>query len=317
MEQPNNGTIVSRRTDETGFGIFLVEAVGNDVPSPPALHATTTAFLARGLHPGGQMAEPHRHDEHEINLVITGSAQYRCADSTIAMSAGQILVIPGGTRHLLEVESHVVFMGIFLHPRVVLRCLRQTSADPIATVLAQVDHPAAPRAFIEPIYYQTLHEHFEHAMVEHGQTDRWSAITLGAIAKQVAVILLRLMQLPDNRYLHEDATALRVLTVKAWMDRHFLQGISLNELADMANLSPSHFSSLFRQLTHTSPKAYLQDRRLTHAANLLLATETPVQEIAARLGFEQPAHFIRLFKAHFQLTPGLYRKKRQSDQHKG
>ncbi|HEX2949584.1 MAG TPA: AraC family transcriptional regulator, partial [Armatimonadota bacterium] len=96
---------------------------------------------------------------------------------------------------------------------------------------------------------------------------------------------------------------------KTWMDRHYLEMLSMPELADMANLSPSHFSAVFHRLTGASPKTYILHLRLNRAASLLTDTVYTISDIAGLVGFEYLANFTQAFRKHFGDTPSAYRRK--------
>jgi AraC family transcriptional regulator, arabinose operon regulatory protein len=96
-----------------------------------------------------------------------------------------------------------------------------------------------------------------------------------------------------------------------YMKQHLGQPLRLAALAAMANLSPSHFSAVFKEQTGYSPIDYLIRLRMHHACQLLDTTALPVKEIAARLGYEDQLYFSRLFKAVNEVAPSDYRLMRK------
>lgn len=98
-----------------------------------------------------------------------------------------------------------------------------------------------------------------------------------------------------------------VSTVTAYIDSHFRQSLSLQELADLVHFSPSYLSRIFHQETGLTIKAYVNERRLCYAMNLLRNTELSIQEIAAECGFSTPSHFNRVFKQHTGGSPLEFR----------
>ena len=77
-------------------------------------------------------------------------------------------------------------------------------------------------------------------------------------------------------------------------------------LADAAGLSVSHFIRAFRQMTGTTPHQHVMARRLQRALALLVDPGLSIAEVADRLGFSSPAHFVSSFRRKFQVTPGEY-----------
>jgi AraC-like DNA-binding protein len=94
---------------------------------------------------------------------------------------------------------------------------------------------------------------------------------------------------------------------KEYLQAYYAEEVSLQELARLANLSPSHFSSVFRQVVGLPPHAYQTKLRLARAKTLL-AQGYDVGYVASETGFFDQSHFTKQFKRHYQVTPGSYRK---------
>ena len=94
---------------------------------------------------------------------------------------------------------------------------------------------------------------------------------------------------------------------KAYLQVHYTEEITLQELAQVANLSPFHLARLFRQGVGLPPHMYQTQLRLVHAKTLL-AQGFDVSYVALEMGFCDQSHFARQFKRHFLATPGSYRK---------
>jgi AraC-like DNA-binding protein/mannose-6-phosphate isomerase-like protein (cupin superfamily) len=85
--------------------------------------------------------------------------------------------------------------------------------------------------------------------------------------------------------------------------------ISLQELADFARLSVSHFSAVFRERTGYSPIEYFNHLKIQKACQYLLFTNMTVKEAAASLGVEDPYYFSRMFSKFMGTSPVQYRKR--------
>jgi len=83
--------------------------------------------------------------------------------------------------------------------------------------------------------------------------------------------------------------------------------LSIEEYATMAGMSASTFKRFFRQVFGESPGQYIINNRLSFAAGLLKRTDKTVQEIAYESGFENAAHFTRMFNKKFKMSPSKYR----------
>jgi AraC family transcriptional regulator of arabinose operon len=92
-----------------------------------------------------------------------------------------------------------------------------------------------------------------------------------------------------------------------FMKQHLEQPLHIAALAAMANLSASHYIALFKRQTGHAPIDYFIRLRMRQACQLLDTTELSVKEIAARVGYEDPFHFSRVFKTVNEASPTDYR----------
>lgn len=88
----------------------------------------------------------------------------------------------------------------------------------------------------------------------------------------------------------------------------FREKLTLADVAEMVQLSPSYFSRLFKQEMGTSFSEYLADLRLGEAKKLLLSTSQNMGEIGFACGFEDQSYFTKVFKKKFGITPNRYRE---------
>jgi len=83
--------------------------------------------------------------------------------------------------------------------------------------------------------------------------------------------------------------------------------ISVDQLAEIANLSPSYFFAVFKQRTGCSPITFINRLRMWRACHLLNETDWSVKRIAATLGYKDQFYFSRLFKLIKGVAPTDYR----------
>ena len=83
---------------------------------------------------------------------------------------------------------------------------------------------------------------------------------------------------------------------------------TLADLAKIAGLSPSYFAAAFRNASGVAPHAYVLERRVARAKELLRNTEIPLVEIALLLGFANQSHFSTVFRRFHGSSPSHYRR---------
>ncbi|RMD76075.1 MAG: AraC family transcriptional regulator [Lentisphaerae bacterium] len=95
--------------------------------------------------------------------------------------------------------------------------------------------------------------------------------------------------------------------VEDFIQTHYSQPITSQEIAKRLNLTQDYTARLFRRTYGCSPREYIRNERLRRAAELLLETEVNVDEVARAVGIGNVGLFCRMFKKHFGMTPSEYR----------
>jgi AraC-like DNA-binding protein len=88
----------------------------------------------------------------------------------------------------------------------------------------------------------------------------------------------------------------------------FATPITLNDMADVAALSPNHLLRMFKQVFHQTPYQYITTKRLEYAQNLLIHSEQSVTDICFAVGFESLGAFSWLFRRRVGVSPSTYRR---------
>jgi transcriptional regulator GlxA family with amidase domain len=98
-----------------------------------------------------------------------------------------------------------------------------------------------------------------------------------------------------------------VQTVIELMRENTHRELSCADLAGHVQLTPRHFSHLFRAETGTTPARFLKSLRMQQAKDLLENSFLATREIIRRVGLSNESHFARDFKRHYGVTPGQLR----------
>lgn len=98
---------------------------------------------------------------------------------------------------------------------------------------------------------------------------------------------------PDHRQTPNENL---VNEICAWIDQHYSQPITLEQLGDVFHTSPYHLQRTFKNDTGETPHVYIRKKRLQEARVLLVQTDTSVTQIGKILGFPNTAYFMTVFK---------------------
>ena len=102
-----------------------------------------------------------------------------------------------------------------------------------------------------------------------------------------------------------------VQQIMHYMETHYKEKISLDQIAENMYLSPYYISKIFKSEIGESPIHYLIRVRLEHAKELLEQKEDfGVAEIAEKVGYDDAYHFSKLFKKTYGMSPLKYRNRK-------
>jgi AraC family transcriptional regulator len=90
---------------------------------------------------------------------------------------------------------------------------------------------------------------------------------------------------------------------------HLDQELPVTAMATVAQLSPSHFSRLFKQSTGLSPHQYLLRQRIERARELLADPGRRIAEVSYELGFPSQSYFTTVFRTLVGVTPRAFQRR--------
>ncbi len=105
---------------------------------------------------------------------------------------------------------------------------------------------------------------------------------------------------------HDDAV---ILAAQHWLRENSHKATPVESAIRQSGLTERSFNRRFRNATGLTPISYAQNLRIDEAKRYLETTPTPVDEISAMIGYEDPSFFRRVFKRLTGMTPRDYRRK--------
>lgn len=128
----------------------------------------------------------------------------------------------------------------------------------------------------------------------------------------VMALFIDLMQLGRRTAPRRTALSARQLRrVTAFIEDNCLRNIRLQELADLTDLSQSYFSHAFKAATGLPPYQWHMKARMRRVEEMLGDPDLPLTQVAVDSGFADQAHFTRVFRRFFGLTPAAWRRERR------
>ncbi len=136
---------------------------------------------------------------------------------------------------------------------------------------------------------------------QNAQTDYHSSVLIHQLLNE---LLLQKYQ-QDFTY---KAIPTHILRMKDYIDRHFKENLSLEQLEQIYHINKFQLTKEFSKYIGLPPIKYQINKKISYAKNLLRYSDTSIKEIAIDIGLENSAYFSRLFKKNTGLTPSQYRK---------
>jgi AraC family transcriptional regulator len=141
--------------------------------------------------------------------------------------------------------------------------------------------------------------------IEGGFADRILIESLGtALCIRIARRFVGHLPLPTS---NKGLSSERLQRVRDFIEAHLDEDLSLTALADIACLSPYHFSRSFKEAAGVGPQRYVIQRRLERAKTLIRRTNQPLALMAQEAGFADQSHLTSIFRREMGVTPGRFR----------
>ncbi|GMA61205.1 AraC family transcriptional regulator [Alicyclobacillus fastidiosus] len=271
------------------------------------------------VHDADHIPGVHGHDFIELVYVVSGQARHMFQHESYQLSAGDVFIINPG-----EVHNYSVDPG---HELEIINCLflPHLIKDSLLSEL-EISH-SMDYFYVHP--FLNTNDRFHHRLnlagdeavrvlsilqnmmyeMDAKQTGYPTLIRMQMV--ELLVILSRYYQLSREQktLCHARENALIAARICGYLERHYDQKITLNQLSDLFHISTRQLNRVFKQETGMSVIEKVHQIRLTRAKALLSETTEKVISIAALVGYEDPAFFSRLFSRHIGCSPSHYRSR--------
>ena len=258
------------------------------------------------------MTYEHVHPYCEIFYLKSGSCIYRVNNNTYHLTAGDAMIVAPGDSHCTSYE------GLVPCERVIVYCKPE----------------AIPQSFLEKhegIYQNLIRSgkvilnkkgqiKVEGALLrmleENNMPDKHSFELLGFLVMEMLLFLDRsgifvCETLPVNDEISTD-----IADTLSYIAQNYQLPLSLEEVADQVNLSPTYLSRKFRKTTGVTFKEYINYIRIKQAVQALLTTDDSITKIAVDCGFNSSNYFKDIFKKINGVSPMAFRRQSKAPSYK-
>lgn len=274
----------------------------------------------------------HWHEEMEFIYIKKGRGIVTIDYVLYHVKAGDILVIIPGRLHSIEQEPNfsMEYENIIFQPSMFL----PRQADICTTRYFQ---PLFQNQFTVPEYLPPSSNYYREAACCLDQADSLCQHRPPAYEVSVKAQILQFFYIlfstaspsvHDDGYRCTDATngaehtascpgksphsIEKTKLISKYIENHYAEKLSIEKMAQVCNLSQSHFMKFFKSTFGVPFITYLKEYRLIMASRLLLTSSSSILEIAQETGFENLSYFNRSFKAMYRKTPTEFRMRSAS-----
>ena len=241
----------------------------------------------------------HYHDEYQFCLSVNYPSEYYYRKEVHFVPIGSLSIIHPGELHSgtgRDIGDHrtpATFRMMYMQPK----------------TLHQVLEDIFEQETILPFFTKSviLDNSLAQLFLRFHQASEWGASQLTQY-EQLQFFLLTLIQ----RYSDHSSTVkapkqerAAVRKARDYLNEHYAEHVTLKQLAQIANLSPSYFSRVFKAEVGVSLPHYQTQIRVSRAKALLIQG-MPIKQVAAETGFVDQSHLSRQFKRFVHVTPGKY-----------
>lgn len=251
-----------------------------------------------------------------IFFVTEGEALLHLPEEDIKLRPRHLYIIPAYTVH--SYECHGLYEHYYLHMyegfkneismQEVFELPREVEGDEGLEQLFEYMCDQLPEAQLpqsDPKSYDTS-AHTSDYVARYRDMELWKKMKMRGAMLMIMSLFIRHAR---PRVWTRDERMKRVLE---YIHVHINDGIDVEELAGIANVTKPYFIKLFKREFGSSPIQYVNHKKVEQAQLMLFTTEKSVKEVAFTLGFSDQNYFIRMFHKMTGVTPQEYRKKLRS-----
>ena len=249
-----------------------------------------------------------RHTSVEITCVVSGSSVCHVSDREYKIETGDALMFSPGEKHKIELNENLHLLTMHFEPRLIWNMGADFPDCSLLEMffckndkfqnLIKSSHPASAQIL-------RLVRMIKAELDEKGKE---YALAAKIYTAEILIIILKSFDY-TGRIIHAASRNYTIDGMEKALDfihRYPAKTDELDELAEVAELSRSHFCTVFKRYNGMSPWDYITIRRVEYAVHLLRTTALPRPRIAKRCGFGTAANLYRAFKKVTDTIPGEF-----------
>lgn len=252
--------------------------------------------------------DPHWHTALEILLPVENWYDAIIHDETYHLVPGDILIIPSGELHTLKAPEKGVRFVFLLDISSIAKLHGFASIESVMNGPLYINKNTYPHIY-DDVYHILLQMRNEYYSKQEFAELTIFSLLLNLFVKLGTNHLNSAELFPSTRPYKQREYVNKFNSVMDYIDAHYMEEFTLDDVASATGFSKYHFSRLFKQYTGYSFCSYICRRRIKIAEELLEQPDLSITEIAMQSGFASISTFNRVFRQQKNCSPSEYREK--------
>ncbi len=279
-----------------------------NIPLGDINHPDSNQFLKLWrveVEPANRILREHRHINFEIALILEGEGIYHTASGIHPMRTGDIFVFSGNEPHCITkiMPGGLKMMNLHFNWQFFSRVCPVADRYPnmfFAHSKSFCNRIDAENARLLQFYMNRIGEELKLGAQQYEST----------VGAWVSLIFTELVRHQNYYHIGEQShrEVDKIIAGVRFIDAHFTEEITLEQIAEKSGITPNYYSKLFHQCFHVKLWDYITGKRIDRAKHLLRNEEgLSVLDIAVACGFHNTANFNRSFLKFTGMTPSAYK----------
>jgi AraC family L-rhamnose operon regulatory protein RhaS len=266
-------------------------------------------FIQYGGHEGDTSFHKHV-DFSELVIVLNGNATHIVNNEESFIKKGNVFVINGGTPHAYKSPYEFKICNIMYKPEMLksagsdLRTLNGFQALFILEPFYRSINPYNSKLNMSIVSLEYVSSLISIMIKEYDEKIHGYKTMLASRFMELVVYLSRQY---DHQEKGIDTSLMHLANAISYIEDHYLEQMTLEEIASKSDISVRHLNRIFRSYYLTTPIAYLQRLRLERACTLLKQTNLSITAISYQCGFNDSNYLTRQFKKTYGMSPKSFR----------
>lgn len=255
---------------------------------------------ANRIHPGTVI---HWHEFYEVEYIVSGSAKMSVNGVEYDYGAGYLtFVSPNDFHHVESTDGKKLILSV---------CDIRAEAlpDEIKKLLAEYKPPYILKCDKDSQIVRLLND-FDDAYVrlEDKVLAKYTAHLL--ISHLIREVIDGKNLIKHTESIVNDAQLKSIKMILQYIDKHYKEKLTRDEIAEKFNYSPGYLSKFFKKATGEGLFEHIIDVRMKKARELVLGTKKPIGEIIYEVGYHSPSLFYKHYYEHYKSMPYELKKER-------